>query len=36
MMAYLQGNVLYHGVGYVIVENGGIGLETRLFVSRGG
>ena len=27
MMAYLQGKVLYHGVGYVIVENGGIGLR---------
>lgn len=23
MMAYIQGRILYHGVGYVIVENGG-------------
>jgi len=30
MMTYLQGNVLYHGVGYLIVENGGIGYKVSL------
>lgn len=30
MMAYLQGKVLYHGVGYVIVENGGIGFKITV------
>lgn len=30
MMTYLQGKVLYHGVGYVIVENGGIGFKITM------
>jgi holliday junction DNA helicase RuvA len=30
MMAYLQGKVLYHGVGYVIVENGGMGFKITI------
>lgn len=30
MMAYLEGKVLYHGVGYVIVENGGIGFKITI------
>ncbi|HLD20884.1 MAG TPA: Holliday junction branch migration protein RuvA [Patescibacteria group bacterium] len=30
MMAYLQGNVLYHGVGYVIIDNGGIGFKITV------
>ncbi|MBI4256525.1 Holliday junction branch migration protein RuvA [Candidatus Uhrbacteria bacterium] len=30
MMAYLQGRVLYHGVGYVIVENAGIGFKITV------
>ncbi len=29
-MAYLQGKVLYHGVGYVIVENGGVGFKVTV------
>lgn len=30
MMAYIQGRILYHGVGYVIVENGGIGYKITV------
>lgn len=30
MMAYIQGRILYHGVGYVIVENGGIGYKITI------
>lgn len=30
MMAYIQGKILYHGVGYVIVENAGIGYKITV------
>jgi len=29
-MAYLNGRVLYHGVGYLIIENGGVGYKVTL------
>lgn len=29
-MVYLQGSVLFHGVGYIIVENNGIGYKVTL------
>lgn len=30
MMAYLEGRILHHGVGYLIVENGGVGYKVTL------
>lgn len=30
MMAYIQGRILYHGVGYVIVEQGGFGYKVTV------
>ncbi|MEK7620448.1 MAG: Holliday junction branch migration protein RuvA [Patescibacteria group bacterium] len=30
MMAYIQGRILHHGVGYLIVENGGIGYKITV------
>ncbi|MBI4435063.1 Holliday junction branch migration protein RuvA [Candidatus Uhrbacteria bacterium] len=30
MMAYIQGRILYHGVGYVIVENQGVGFKITI------
>lgn len=30
MMAFIQGRILYHGVGYVIVENNGIGYKITI------
>jgi len=30
MMVYLQGKLLYHGVGYVVIENHGIGYKITI------
>lgn len=30
MMAYIQGKILHHGVGYIIVENNGIGYKITI------